>query len=221
MTRKRSATASRILEAGREAFNRKGYAATSVTEIAESLGISQGNLTYHFATKRDLAMAIEEDVLQLVKDRRAMLVKGSVAQDYIEHLLFAMKLTWRFRFVMRDRLHYAGSPPGSREQSELRADFRELVELLRRIEREGLFLKETAPPIDTLARSLWIVSRYWIDHLEELDGQEVVSWADQSRGIEHHLSVLLPCLRASARKEFEAALDAAEVTESRSLQSPR
>ena len=52
---KRSATASRILEASRKLFNAKGYTATSVTEIAASLGISQGNLTYHFPTKQALA----------------------------------------------------------------------------------------------------------------------------------------------------------------------
>lgn len=211
MTKKRSATASSILERGRDLFNRKGYTATSVTEIADSLGISQGNLTYHFPTKRDLAMAIEEEVFQTMKDRRTSFVQGSIAEDYIEHLLFGMKLTWQYRFVMRDRMHYAGSLPGSREGSELRADFRELLNLLRRIEREGLFLSEPPLDIDVLARSLWIVSRYWIDHLEELDGLEEVRWADQKRGIEHHFAVLLPRLRTVARRNFETALQAAAV----------
>lgn len=209
VTKKRSATASRIIEAGRNAFNRKGYSATSTTEIAESLGISQGNLTYHFLTKRDLAMAIEEDAIELMKKRRSSLVRGSIAEDYIEHLLFAMRLTWQYRFVMRDRMQYAGSPPGSREQSELRADYRELVGLLERIGREGLFLRDAAPQIGVLARSLWIISRYWIDHLEELDGLNEISWADQKRGVEQHLSVLLPMLKASARREFVSALEAA------------
>lgn len=209
MTKKRSATASRIIEAGRNAFNTNGYSATSTTEIAESLGMSQGNLTYHFATKRDLAMAIEEEAFELMKKRRAMLVRGSIAEDYIEHLLFGMKLTWQYRFVMRDRMQYAGALPGSREESELRADYRELVCLLERIGREGLFQRNVAPQIDTLARSLWIVSRYWIDHLEELDGLDEVGWSDQRRGVEHHLAVLLPFLKAPARKDFEAALDAA------------
>lgn len=209
MKKKRSTTASRILEAGRKAFNRNGYVAASVTEIADSLGISQGNLTYHFPTKRDLAMAIEEEVFQAMKDRRTSLVQGAIAEDYIEHLLFGMKLTWQYRFVMRDRMHYAGSLPGSREESELRADFRELLNLLRRIEREGLFLSEPPLDIDVLARSLWIVSRYWIDHLEELDGLEEVRWVDQKRGIEHHFAVLLPRLRTAARRNFETALEAA------------
>jgi AcrR family transcriptional regulator len=209
VNKKRSATASRILEAGRMAFNRKGYATTSVTEIAESLGISQGNLTYHFPTKRDLAMAIEEEAFRTMKSRRANMARGSIAEDYVEHLLFGMKLTWKYRFVMRDRMHYAGSPPGSREHSELRADFRELKELLERMKREGLFLHDTGIDIDRLARSVWIVSRYWIDHLQELDDLQEVSWADLKRGIEHHLALVTPLLRASAKRDLEAAWAAA------------
>ena len=57
-----------------------------------------------------------------------------------------------------------------------------------------------------LARSLWIVSRYWMDHLHESEGLAHIRWEDQERGIEHHFAVLLPCLTASARRAFEAAL---------------
>ncbi|MEM7023448.1 MAG: helix-turn-helix domain-containing protein [Pseudomonadota bacterium] len=53
MTR-RSPTAERIVEAARRRFNQRGYSATSLHEIAASIGISQGNLTYHFPSKRDL-----------------------------------------------------------------------------------------------------------------------------------------------------------------------
>jgi len=87
----RSSTAIRILEACRKLFNTKGYAGTSVTEIAASLGMSQGNLTYHFKTKRDLAMQLEADVLQEMKVRRTNLHSGPLEEDYVEHLLFGME----------------------------------------------------------------------------------------------------------------------------------
>ncbi|WP_299323783.1 TetR/AcrR family transcriptional regulator [Parasphingopyxis sp.] len=205
--RQRSATATRILDASRTIFNAKGYAATSVTEVAATLGMSQGNLTYHFPTKRDLAMALEDDALQLMKDRRAALKPGSLADDYVEHLLFGMELTWRYRFLMRDRIQYAGAPIGQRPDSELGADYEELLGLLRRIDDEDLFVRRGAEDIEVLARSLWIISRYWIDHLRELEGLEQPSWADQQRGVRHHLAILLPCLKASARREFAAALE--------------
>ncbi len=203
---KRSATASRILEASRKLFNAKGYATTSVTEIAASLGMSQGNLTYHFPTKQALAMAIEDDLLLMMQQRRAKLVPGTLAEDYLEQVLFGLEVTWRFRFVLRDHRHYAGGPIGQRPDSQLRADLGDLTALLKRAEAEGMFVEQEVD-FESLARSLWIVSRYWIDYLAEVEALEQPSWADQERGVHQHLAILLPRMRASARREFEDALE--------------
>ena len=133
----RSKTAERILEASRKAFNERGYVATSVTEIAASLDMSQGNLTYHFPTKRDLAMALENDALEFARVRRMTFVPGPIAEDYVAHLLFGMELTWRYQFVKRDRVHYAGKPTGDRDDPELTNNYGELHGLLNRIDKEG------------------------------------------------------------------------------------
>ncbi len=207
----RSRTAQRILEASREHFNAKGYATASLTKIAESLGMSQGNLTYHFPTKHHLAMQLEADVLHLMRSRRLNRTPGSLAQDYVDHLLFGMELTWNYRFLMRDHIQITGEPIGQRPDSELMADFVELTALLERIEDQQLFIKDAGQNITVLARSLWIVSRYWIDYLRELEGLKEIGWADQERGIEHHFAILLPCLKTSARKEFRAALQQTSV----------
>lgn len=205
----RSTTVVRILNAARELFNAKGYAATSSSEIAASLGISQGNLTYHFPTKRHLAMQIKADVLHLMKVRRQNLIPGRLADDYVEHLLFGMELTWSNYFLMRDRTQYTEEFDGQAPESELTADFDELTGLLKRIQQEGLFVENAAKNIDVLARSLWIVSRYWMDYLRELEGLKEISWADQERGIRHHFAVLLPNLKAAAKRDFQKALDEA------------
>jgi len=201
----RSATASRILEASRELFNMKGYAATSVTEIAASLGMSQGNLTYHFPTKQALAMAIEDDLLEIMQGRRANANESAIADDYIEHVTFGMEITWRYRFVMRDRPIYGGGPIGQRPDSQLANDLGDLTGLLRRMEAQGLFFEGALEDLELLARSLWIVSRFWIDYLKEVEGLIQPRWSDQERGIDQHLALLLPRLRTSAQREFEDA----------------
>ncbi|MCB2056498.1 MAG: TetR family transcriptional regulator [Novosphingobium sp.] len=207
--KRRSATANRIVEAGRKAFNLKGYVAASVTEIAASLNISQGNLTYHFPTKRELAMAIEDDALQIMKERRNRPGSGALADDYAEHLLFWMDLTWRYRFIMRDRVQYADQPLGKRPDSRLLSSYDELLGLLHRAGKQGILIENHGLEIDVLARSLWIVSRHWVDSLRELEGLDEPDWSDQERGIRHHMAILSPCLKAKARREFEAALKAA------------
>ena len=57
-----------------------------------------------------------------------------------------------------------------------------------------------------LARSLWILSRYWLDHLREMEQRDEIEWEDVERGIEHHFAVLLPSMTADGRRRFIAAL---------------
>jgi len=51
-------TRDRILKAALTLFNERGEAHVSLAQIAGRLGISEGNLWYHFRTKRDLVAAL-------------------------------------------------------------------------------------------------------------------------------------------------------------------
>jgi len=203
----RTTTPERILDASRRLFNDKGYAATTLMEIAAAVGISQGNLTYHFPTKRDLAIRLESDARTQAQRRRAKREGGAIADDYVDHLLFAMDLTWANRFALQNRAQYVSEDASLHADSELSADFNELSELIHRIDKENMFRRDFPIDLEHLTRSLWIISRYWMDYLRESEGLENISWTDQERGIQHHFSVLLPCLTAPARHVFNASLD--------------
>ncbi|BFM14769.1 TetR/AcrR family transcriptional regulator [Maricurvus nonylphenolicus] len=202
----RSRTPDKILEAARRLFNEKGYAATTLTEIAAAAGIAQGNLTYHFPTKLDLVLRLEEQAKTTTSERRAKLAPGTIADDYVEHLLFAMELTWNNRFMLRDRSQYLKDQSAIGSSTESVADYAELESLIQRIEQENMFRQDLGVSLKELTTSLWIVSRYWMDYLRETEGLSDIGWADQERGIQQHFAVLLPCLNATARKKFQAAL---------------
>lgn len=199
-------TSDRILEASRKLFNEKGYTATTLAEIAGAVGIAQGNLTYHYPTKRDLVVALEK---RLRQGRRVHLEGkqiGSVPDDYVGLVLSSMNHTWEYRFILRDLAQFAKNPNALQRDPDMAADHAELYDLLRRAKKEGLFRRDLAVDLRVLANSLFIVSRYWMDHLREFESLEVVTWADQERGFQHHFAVLLPYLNASARRDFESAV---------------
>lgn len=204
-------TRARILDASRQLFNERGYASTTQAEIAAEVGISQGNLTYHFPAKRDLVAAIAEGTRERIRSRRASLRAGPIADDYVEHLVFAMGVSRDCRFLLRDRSQFEDEEEDRHATAELEADFAELSDLLARIEGENLFRRDIDIDLRVLARSLWVLSRYWMDYLRESEGISNVTSADEERGIEHHFAVLLPNLTAPARREFEAALRRATV----------
>ena len=54
-------TARRILEHARRAFNERGVASVGVREIARDLGLSPGNVSYHFPTKEALVSALIQE----------------------------------------------------------------------------------------------------------------------------------------------------------------
>lgn len=51
-------TRTEILQIARKLFNERGYNAVSVKDIADALGISKGNLTYHFKKKEQIMEAL-------------------------------------------------------------------------------------------------------------------------------------------------------------------
>ena len=118
-----------------------------------------------------------------------------------------MTITWNNRFLLRDRQHFASED--EMVSADMTADFDELSSLIGRIESEGMFRDAAAIDRDTLTRSIWIISRYWMDYLRESEGREALDWTDQERGIRHHFAVLMPCLKQRARKKFEDALASA------------
>jgi AcrR family transcriptional regulator len=200
-------TRRRILDAALELFNRHGYAATSQIEIAAAAAIRQGNLTYHFPTKLDLVAALRDEGRAVLSRREALSATGDVCTDYVQHVTSSMELVWRYRFLLRDRAQFGdvetprGAPP------ELSADLTRLTGLIERFGSDGLLRRDLRVDLSVLARSLWVVSRYWLDHLDEFEQLGEIEWSHQARGIEHHRAVLDPCLTADGRRRLDAAFE--------------
>lgn len=214
-------TRRRILDTAREMFNRSGYAATSQAAIASAIGIRQGNLTYYFPTKNDLAVSIREEARALLRARAESPSSGDLCTDYVDHVTTSMALVWRFRFLLRDRAHFTEELPVGPPEA-LAADLQRLEGFLQRFQDEGLFREDPGLEIRTLARSVWIVSRYWLDHLDEFERVDEVTWEHQARGVAQHRAILDPCLTANGRHCLDVAFARAGASSTATTQqSPR
>ncbi|MAI77377.1 MAG: hypothetical protein CL917_00375 [Deltaproteobacteria bacterium] len=199
-------TRERILEASLKLFNEKSYAGTPVSEIAAAAGIATGNLTYHFGTKRELAEALEKQTRRRRRESHSNFETGAIANDYVEVLRSSMIMSWENRFLLRDHAQFREGKQARLPDRDLVEDVEILEDFLKRMRKEDMLRKDLQVDLNILARSLFVLTRYWMDHLREIDGLEQVSWEDQERGLKHHLAVLSPCLTASARKDFDSAL---------------
>jgi len=61
-------TRQRILEAGRKLLCEEGYHATSSKKIAKEAGVSVGSFYSYFRDKKDLFLAINHDMTELIRD---------------------------------------------------------------------------------------------------------------------------------------------------------
>jgi AcrR family transcriptional regulator len=81
-------TGQRILAAARECFAESGYAAASTHMVAARVGLTTGALYHHFGSKRELYLAVFDEVEQVMFDRfRAAAARHETFVGKIEAVL--------------------------------------------------------------------------------------------------------------------------------------
>jgi AcrR family transcriptional regulator len=170
----RIGTREKILEACRTLFNERGPAEVTTAEIAAAVGISEGNLHYHFRRKRQILVVLFdqfESALEQVAERPA---RGEADLSYRQYLSGWFNLMWEWRCFYGAsvyRLAPALTPRlialTDRGQAKIRHALLAMVE-------EGR-LAGSPEEIDRLVVNAWIVATYWIDYLRTRQGVEVIT----------------------------------------------
>lgn len=80
-------SAAEILRAAANAFMQRGFAATSIDDIAHQLGCTKGRIYHHFRSKTDLFFAVHSEAMSMVM--REVLAAGADVKDSL-HRLFRM-----------------------------------------------------------------------------------------------------------------------------------
>jgi AcrR family transcriptional regulator len=162
--REDKSTRERILETCRELFNERGPAEVTTAEIAQMVGISEGNLHYHFRRKPEIVLALFDEFRQALDKLPAgkdVVGPPGTRRRYLSHWF---NLMWEWRF-----LHYAQV---YRLVPELRERVREWARVMQskvRATLEAMIrsgeLEADDATIDRLVVNAWIVGTYWIDYL--------------------------------------------------------
>lgn len=215
-------TAQRILESTLELFNRFGEPNVSTTRIAAELGISPGNLYYHYPAKDALINRLQE---ACEAELQQALVRADAAGDLdgaaeLVHALMA--LVWRYRFLYRDLNDLLSKSRHfeARLQTMLRTQEAALRVLLRRLATNGqLALSEEDAGM--LARNMLVLLSFWLNYEYASDPREALEPAHApltlARGAAHVLQLLTPYLpaghaQAQRRSAAPLALDGAALS---------
>ena len=191
-------TRERILVSALRLFNQSGTAAVSTNHIADDLGISPGNLYYHFRNKEEIIRALFEqqfvlwdEIYALPNDRMPTLID-------LQHLVRATFVTgWEYRFIYRELIALLRRDEQLHQRwVDIRArgfaGFRELVDLF--VAAEVLRSPGDPAVVTRLAELVWLISEFWLASVE-VSGATVDA-AQMERGVQLMLQVLGPFIVA-------------------------
>lgn len=101
-------TRDRIVLEARRLYNQRGYGNVSSGTLAEHLGIAEGNLWYHFKTKRAILAAISKQFALDIEKRLSLLPnqKVDIVDDYAALLQAIVDEFQNYRFLYRDQADY-------------------------------------------------------------------------------------------------------------------
>jgi len=160
-------TRDRIAQASLELFNAQGERSVTTNHIAAHLGISPGNLYYHYRNKQviiaQLFAEYESHVDQFLHlpEGRALTVEDKTF--YLEALLAAM---WHYRFLHRDLEHLLDSDPEL--AAAYRAFARRAMDNAKAIYRgfvDAGILQMDEPQLEALTLNAWIILTSWVRYL--------------------------------------------------------
>ena len=96
-------TKEKIIEQSKSLFNKQGIQTTTLRQIASALGMSQGNLNYHFKTKQDIIECLYFDLVDKLNEEMATMTESfsSISTLYASAGI-SMQIFFEYRFLLRD-----------------------------------------------------------------------------------------------------------------------
>jgi AcrR family transcriptional regulator len=207
-------TFERIASVTLDLFNRYGEPHVSTTMISSELGISPGNLYYHFPSKDQLVNHLYD---QYEASMLSLLEAAGDVQDiedawFFLHTLF--ERVWDHRFLYRDLNHLLS---GNRHlethfHAVLERKTQALRQMLESLAAAGM-MQVDPERVQTLSASMAVMVTYWLSYEYVRDPRHAMEPESANRamgrGAQHVLGLLTPYLSSPELQQHLMALTSA------------
>ena len=200
-------TAERILLASLELFNRFGVPNVSTTMIAADLGISPGNLYYHYPAKEELINGLfkryENSLGELLPASQG--VRDVEDAWFFTHSLF--ELVWQYRFLYRDLNDLLSNNRLLETQFKgvLQHKTQAMRQLLSGLSGAGA-MNIDRREVAAAANNMVVVVTYWLSFEYVQNPRQALETGNAQqallRGAQHALQVLAPFLESRQRQHL-------------------
>ena len=198
-------TRERILETSLVLFNEFGEPNVTTQLISDEMGISPGNLYYHFHNKDEIIESLFADFEKGIEETLAVPVRRAPNVEDIWlflHLIF--EGIWKFRFLYRDINELLS------RNRVIETHFKRIVghkiqtasAICRGLVATG-DMKATPAEIQALAINMTVVATYWLSFEFVRDPRKKIDGESLSRGAFQVMALASPYLVGRSRKLFE------------------
>ncbi len=156
-------TKEKIIQFATRKFNKEGYASITLFELAQEMGMSRGNLAYHFKDKDALLVAISDEMWAKIEAVRS----ESRKLPSFENLHNEVQLYYRFQkeyaFIFLDT-HVLRHPHLKQKFREMTLgsinDFKAGIAFA--IKLGNMFEEQVKGTYNNIAFITWMLSFYWL-----------------------------------------------------------
>ena len=199
-----SSTREKILAVSLRLFNERGYRSVTMRAIADSLSISVGNLTYHFAKKQDIVAALMDDVFAQMTATADMPVQTLEQIDSLFSMMLDTLRQCAF-FFLDNELKQENGPLHLAHHTHLRA---RLIDGLNALAKQGFFVEAFTPEVcQTLVQILLMSHMTWLNQTVRGTDKNVMS---KEAFLAAHWLVLRPYLTEKGQEAYRAMRRAEE-----------
>src|SRR4029078_144215 len=194
-------TRERILEASLAMFNAQGEPNVTTNHIADELGISPGNLYYHFRNKEDIVKQVfsryearMDQALHVPEDRLPNL------EDVWLQLHLVFECMWTYRFLYRDLVDILSRNRKLKQRYAriLTRASSAATSVLRGL-AEAEILRATADEIRATAENVLLVATFWLPYHAVRGAKADPTQEDLTHGIYQVMLLIAPFLRDAER----------------------
>lgn len=198
-------TRERILETSLVLFNDFGEPNVTTQLISDEMGISPGNLYYHFHNKDEIIESLFADFEREIEETLAAPVRRAPnVEDIWLFLHLVFEGIWKFRFLYRDINELLS------RNRHLEIHFKRIVAhkvqtaatICRGLVATG-DMKATTPEIQALALNMTVVATYWLSFEFVSDPRKKIGNESLMRGAFQVMALAAPYLVGRSRKLFD------------------
>jgi len=201
-------TKDKIIYTAIKLFNKQGTNLVSTNHIAKEMGISPGNLYYHFRSKNDIIRSISDNFSNELGS--ALKIQLDTISDFSSNLtsLFNrfFKIQQSYQFLFLEGVHL------TKQDSRLLDNYtnlRSLIkkgyhELLSNLVKIKIMKRQSLNIIDELLDTQWIIMWYWINHT--ILDRNTYDDFQIKKGIKLSFSIIKPQLTSIGKVAFDRAL---------------